>query len=48
MPVLRQAGHVTFPAGQLADPELVEQHVPERVVLVVPDAGPERRHGARV
>jgi hypothetical protein len=30
------------------NPELIQQHVPERVVLVVADARAERRHGARV
>src|SRR4029453_19210331 len=32
----------------LAHPELVEQHVPERVVLVVADPPAEHRHRARV
>jgi hypothetical protein len=30
------------------NPELIQQHVPERVVLVVADARAERRHRARV
>jgi hypothetical protein len=31
-----------------ANPELIEQHVPERVVLVVADARAEHRHRAQV